>query len=190
MQQALAQSTVIDDLLTASAALQARLAADIDHVIFLMQENRSFDHYYGTLRGVRGFGDPRPLRLRNGDPVFTQPNGKNNVIKPFQVRREAGPAGDYASNDFKLPHSYDDQRSAINSGWNDHWLLAKKKAKTMAHLDAAKDLPFYHKLINGFTICDNYHSSTHTGTDPNRAHYFSGTAGGWMRQFLSEWRQG
>ena len=31
--------------------------ADVKHVVILMQENRSFDHYFGTLRGVRGFGD-------------------------------------------------------------------------------------------------------------------------------------
>ena len=30
---------------------------DVEHVVVLMQENRSFDHYFGTLSGVRGFGD-------------------------------------------------------------------------------------------------------------------------------------
>jgi len=33
---------------------------DIDHIVILMQENRSFDHYFGTLSGVRGFGDAHP----------------------------------------------------------------------------------------------------------------------------------
>ena len=49
--------------------------ADVDHIVILMQENRSFDHYFGTLRGVRGFGDPRAVRLPSGDPVWSQPNG-------------------------------------------------------------------------------------------------------------------
>ena len=43
---------------------------DVEHVVILMQENRSFDHYFGTLRGVRGFGDPRPIDLPSGQPVW------------------------------------------------------------------------------------------------------------------------
>ena len=37
---------------------RTRRSSDIRHVVILMQENRSFDHYYGTLSGVRGFSDP------------------------------------------------------------------------------------------------------------------------------------
>lgn len=43
---------------------------DIDRFIILMQENRSFDHYFGTLSGVRGYGDAKALRLDNGRSVF------------------------------------------------------------------------------------------------------------------------
>ena len=39
---------------------------DVQHIVILMQENRSFDHYFGTLRGVCGFGDPRPATLPDG----------------------------------------------------------------------------------------------------------------------------
>lgn len=44
---------------------------DVEHVVILMQENRSFDHYFGTMAGVRGFGDRTALRLLPGgiDPV-------------------------------------------------------------------------------------------------------------------------
>src|SRR5882724_3591337 len=55
---------------------------DVEHVVFLMQENRSFDHYFGTLRGVRGFGDKHPMRLASGESVFSQPDGAARVI-PF-----------------------------------------------------------------------------------------------------------
>src|SRR5947208_699796 len=47
--------------------------ADVEHVVILMQENRAFDHYFGTLRGVRGYGDPRPIELPGGQPVWRQP---------------------------------------------------------------------------------------------------------------------
>src|ERR1700679_1049651 len=46
---------------------------DVEHVVILMQENRSFDHYFGCLKGVRGYGDPRPLALPSGQSVFHQP---------------------------------------------------------------------------------------------------------------------
>ena len=47
--------------------------ADIEHIVILMQENRSFDHYFGTMPGVRGFADPAAIRLPDGRPVFYQP---------------------------------------------------------------------------------------------------------------------
>ena len=49
----------------------------VEHVVFLMQENRSFDHYFGTLRGVRGFGDPRAVKLPAGKSVWHQPDANN-----------------------------------------------------------------------------------------------------------------
>src|SRR5262250_1821068 len=57
--------------------------ADVEHIVFLMQENRSFDHYFGTLRGVRGFGDPRAVKLPSGDPVWNQPTGSGSLL-PFR----------------------------------------------------------------------------------------------------------
>src|SRR5499433_3472367 len=58
---------------------------DVEHVVFLMQENRSFDHYFGTLRGVRGFGDPRAVKLPSGKSVFHQPdpNNPDGFLLPF-----------------------------------------------------------------------------------------------------------
>src|ERR1700742_118243 len=47
---------------------------DIKHVVLLMQENRSFDHYFGTMAGVRGFNDPNALQLSTGKSVFYQPD--------------------------------------------------------------------------------------------------------------------
>src|SRR5271165_6596727 len=56
--------------------------ADVEHIVILMQENRSFDHYFGTMRGVRGFSDPRVPKLPSGDPVWYQPNGSDYLL-PF-----------------------------------------------------------------------------------------------------------
>ena len=56
--------------------------ADVEHIVIMMQENRSFDHYFGTLRGVRGYGDPRTISLPDGNPVWCQPHGDSYLL-PF-----------------------------------------------------------------------------------------------------------
>ena len=67
------QQRLIDTMLTASASSAS--LSDVKHVVVLMQENRSFDHYFGTLSGVRGFSDPGvPTQVVGGKtyPVFDQ----------------------------------------------------------------------------------------------------------------------
>ncbi len=54
---------------------RTRSIRDVEHVVVLMQENRSFDHYFGTMPGVRGYGDPHPVTLPTGNSVFHQPSG-------------------------------------------------------------------------------------------------------------------
>ena len=70
------------------AAHRTGTIRDVEHVVIFMQENRSFDHYFGTLSGVRGFADRRPWTLPNGDPVWRQPDGKGGVVTPFRFDAE------------------------------------------------------------------------------------------------------
>src|ERR1700730_4440238 len=58
---------------------------DAEHVVILMQENRSFDHAFGTLRGVRGFNDPRAITLPDGNPVWVQANAASERFVPFRL---------------------------------------------------------------------------------------------------------
>src|SRR5262249_48676651 len=55
-----------------SPAVRTRTLKDVEHIVVLMQENRSFDHYFGSLRGVRGFGDPHPALQPSGRSVWNQ----------------------------------------------------------------------------------------------------------------------
>ncbi len=84
---------------------------DVEHVIFLMQENRSFDHYFGTLRGVRGFADPHPVTLPSGKSVWHQPNGSADLL-PF--RPAVGDLGRTFLPD--PPHGWNDTHAAWNAG--------------------------------------------------------------------------
>ncbi|MBE1493351.1 phospholipase C [Amycolatopsis lexingtonensis] len=143
---------------------------DIEHIVVLMQENRSFDHYFGTLRGVRGYGDPRPATLANGKSVWAQSDGKRDIL-PF--RPEADNLGLQFIQD--LPHGWNDTHAAWNGGKYDKWVPAKGST-TMAYL-TREDIPFHYALADTFTICDAYHCSFMGSTDPNRYYMWTGYTG-------------
>jgi phospholipase C len=140
---------------------------DVEHVVILMQENRSFDHYFGMLRGVRGFSDPRPLVLPSGQPVWHQPGPDGEVVTPFRLDSKTSAAQSMAS----LDHSW----KGSQARWNNHdaWIAAKGPM-TMGHF-TREDLPFYYALADAFTICDAYHCSIMGPTHPNRLMALSGT---------------
>ncbi|GAA1936918.1 phosphocholine-specific phospholipase C [Kitasatospora viridis] len=143
---------------------------DIEHIVVLMQENRSFDHYFGTLRGVRGFGDPHPVTLPSGKPVWYQSDGKKDVL-PFH------PTAENMGLQFleDLPHDWNSGHHAFNNGKYDQWVPAKS-ATTMAYL-TRDDIPFHYALADAFTICDAYHCSLVGPTDPNRYYMWTGYVG-------------
>jgi phospholipase C len=145
--------------------------ADVEHVVFMMQENRSFDHYFGTLRGVRGYGDPRAVKLSSGNSVFHQPDGVGGYVLPFHPK--AADLGLQFLAD--LEHDWDTTHIAWNQGSYDQWVPAKTYL-TMAHLQRS-DIPFHYALADAFTICDAYHAALLGPTDPNRYHMFTGWVG-------------
>ncbi|HKS49625.1 MAG TPA: phospholipase C, phosphocholine-specific [Amycolatopsis sp.] len=174
----LAGGTAATSMLSASIARAAEIPAsrrtgtlrDVEHIVVLMQENRSFDHYFGTLRGVRGFGDPRPVTLPSGKPVWYQPDGTKDVL-PF--RPDADNLGLQFIQD--LPHGWNDTHAAWNQGNYDKWVPAKGST-TMAYL-TREDIPFHYALADAFTICDAYHCSFMGSTDPNRYYMWTGYTG-------------
>ncbi|MBR7827738.1 phospholipase C, phosphocholine-specific [Actinospica sp. MGRD01-02] len=143
---------------------------DVEHIVVLMQENRSFDHYFGTLRGVRGYGDPRPVTQPSGQSVFHQPNGTGTLL-PFHPT--AKDLGLQFLED--LAHDWNSTHEAWNGGaWN-QWIAAKGTT-TMAYLDR-DDIPFHYALADAFTVCDAYHCSMMGPTDPNRYYMWTGYVG-------------
>jgi phospholipase C len=151
---------------------------DAEHVVILMQENRSFDHAFGTLRGVRGFNDPRAIRLANGHPVWVQTNDAGESYGPFRLNIKETNATWMGT----LPHSWTDQVDARNGGRYDRWLQNKRSGNrefadmplTMGYYNR-DDIPFYYELADAFTICDQNFCSCLTGTTPNRLHLWTGT---------------
>ncbi|MDQ0793852.1 phosphocholine-specific phospholipase C [Streptomyces sp. B1I3] len=147
----------------------------IEHVVILMQENRSFDHYFGSLRGVRGFGDRNAIELPSGRPVFAQPGPAGSTVLPFPVREAAEKQRQDLQYIGALDHSWRGGAEAWAGGWMNGWVTAKTAA-TMAYYDR-RDIPLHYELADTFTVCDAYHSSIHSSTSPNRNHLWSGRTG-------------
>ncbi|WP_148591846.1 phosphocholine-specific phospholipase C, partial [Streptomyces sp. WAC01526] len=171
---ATAGASALSSSIARAAAIPAKRRSgsikDVEHIVVLMQENRSFDHYFGSMKGVRGFGDPRPLVLESGKSVWHQPDGDKEVL-PYHPEAE-----DLGMQFIEgLDHEWAGGHKAWNNGKYDNWISAKT-AGTMAHL-TRKDIPFHYALADAFTVCDSYHCSFMGATDPNRYYMYSGHVG-------------
>nr|WSW65367.1 phospholipase C, phosphocholine-specific [Streptomyces sp. NBC_00995] len=170
-----AACTALSSSIARAASLPAKGRSgsleDVGHIVVLMQENRSFDHYFGTMNGVRGFGDPRPVTLPSGKPVWHQKDLLGKEVLPFR------PPADELGMQFlrDLNHDWAGGHRAFNKGAYDQWVPAKT-ATTMAHL-TREDIPFHYALADAFTVCDAYHCSFIGSTDPNRYYLWSGYTG-------------
>ncbi|WP_010508092.1 phosphocholine-specific phospholipase C [Komagataeibacter europaeus] len=142
---------------------------DIEHVIILMQENRAFDHYFGCMKGVRGYSDPQPEFLPDGRSPLAQRDRHGRTVLPFRFNTATTSAGCLPS----LDHSWKGSQALWNN-W-DAWIDVKTPM-TMGYFDR-QDIPYYYALADAFTICDNYHASIFGPTNPNRLFLFTGTSG-------------
>ena len=151
---------------------------DVEHVVILTQENRAFDHYFGAMNGVRGFGDrfviPAPdAGPRQGRTIFVQPNehdAEPHLIAPFRLNTKQ----DFAVGRHDgTPHSFISGQAAWDNGRIGAWTRSKHN-HAMGHF-TREDIPFQYALAEAFTICDAYHSAMHLCTNPNRLYIWTGT---------------
>ena len=164
-------AALLDGLAPPSALAASGSLRDIDHFIILTKENRSFDHYFGTLSGVRGFGDPRALDPPSGRPVFAQGDDARSGIPVLPFRLDT--ARTNAQRLQFLDHSWAAQHQSWDGGRMDLWIPAHRSEDgaaaplTMGYYTRA-DLPFHYALADAFTVCDGYFSSVMGPTFPNR----------------------
>ena len=146
----------------------------VKHVVYLMQENRSFDHYFGMLGGVKGFSDP------DNRGSFTQewPGGAQASLLPFHMDTKTQDA----ECTYDLSHGWAAEHACWNGGSMDQFAATHTSTayegdlgiNTMGYYEKA-DIPFYWDLAEKFTICDNYFCSVLGPTHPNRLMAISGT---------------
>ncbi|PWR22814.1 phosphocholine-specific phospholipase C [Zavarzinia aquatilis] len=169
-----AAATVFPSAIQQALAIDANNATksikDVEHIVILMQENRAFDHYFGTFPGVRGFGDRFSIPLAGGRSVWEQSNG-TRIITPYHLDQSAGNAQRVSG----TPHSWDNAQAAWDHGRMANWPTYKQD-QSMGHYEKA-ELEFQWALANAFTLCDNYHCGIHAGTNPNRLYHWTGCSG-------------
>ncbi len=152
----------------------------VEHIVFLMMENRSYDHYFGAYEKGRGFDDHPASSLG----VFAQsypdaPSGMfpANALLPFHLGSTSG----FECTD-DLTHDWGPMHECWNNGAMDSWVKVHtaaanegaRGAMTMGYYTRA-DLPFYYALADNFTLLDAYHASILGPTHPNRVMANSGT---------------
>jgi phospholipase C len=168
---------------------------DIEHVVIFIQENRSFDHYFGSYRGVRGFGD--------ASAAFQQPNPSNTTntpigkLLPFHLDTNTTNAA--CTHD--ISHDWLPQHQSWNNGAMNGFVTsrlginANDAVLSMGYYNR-QDLPYYYALADSFTLCDNYFCSVIGPSDSNRLYTVAasldpdGVAGGPVLQTLSTNRTG
>jgi phospholipase C len=182
------QARLIDAATSAAAPGSARLG-DIEHVVILMQENRSFDHYFGTMSAVRGFSDPH-VAVREVDgvryPIFDQFGYKPGIgadpsgyMQPFHLASDPPLKDGQTTND--ISHDWPAQHRCWHDGGLDQFVAshlavdgAQNGPLTMGYF-TRQDLAFYYALADAFTVCDGYFCSVLGATDSNRVLAMSGT---------------
>src|SRR6201993_486383 len=140
---------------------------DIEHVVILIQENRSFDHYFGSYRGVRGFSD-QSMAFQQPDPANTT-NSPVGALLPFHLDTSTTNAA--CTHD--ISHDWVPQHQSWNNGAMDGFVTSRLPINSndavlsMGYYTRA-DIPYYYALADAFTICDSYFCSVMGPTDPNR----------------------
>ncbi|MBO0806152.1 MAG: phospholipase C [Nocardiopsaceae bacterium] len=151
---------------------------DIEHVVLLMQENRSFDHYFGTMSGVRGFDDASPAFRQRGYEPGKGPS-PDGYLNPFRLNTKSSRLDGEVIND--PTHNWGPQHQAWHDGAMDQWVSTHLKADGEANGPVVmgyytrEDIPVHRALADAFTICDHYFCSVIGPTNPNRLYWMTGT---------------
>ena len=158
----------IRDAMMIPAFSEKESLEDVHHVVILLQENRAFDHYFGTMRGVRGFGDRFTIPVADAPSVFHQRAGTATIL-PFHLDSTMGNAQRVDG----TPHGFIDGELAWDHGRYGKWAGLKQRHSMGYYTE--QELAFQFALADAFTVCDAYHCGIHSSTNPNRLFAFTGT---------------
>ena len=166
---------------TLGISAKDRKAIPIKNVIVVMQENRSFDHYFGKLAEQ---GQPD---AEGWPAAFSNKDKRGTIVKPFHLTStclEKSP-----------PHQWNHMHTAFNGGKLDQFVLNAASGTSDGHYALGyydkTDIPFYYWLASTWALADHYFASDLSGTWSNRAFLYAGTSDGvkWTGQRALSWLQ-
>jgi len=131
----------------------------LKHIIYIVQENRSFDNYFGTYPGANGIPPGTTLTQTYGNQTYTFP--------AYHATDEAAP---------NMPHDWASAHVAYDNGSMDGFILAENNAATMSYYDRA-DIPNYWAYADHYVLDDNFFSSLMGPSLPNHIYIASGENG-------------
>ncbi|PWY90012.1 non-hemolytic phospholipase C precursor, partial [Aspergillus heteromorphus CBS 117.55] len=165
-------------LLLGSRPVSAGSLKDIKHVVIFMQENRSWNSYFGTMAGVRGFNDPNVQVNSDGLPVWYQQvdpdmSTDTKTLLPWYLGYQGGNSTDAIQCMAAGDNGYTDSHAALNDGLNNHW--ARNNTPWSWGYLKRDDIPIQYAIAEGWTAGDMYQESQVTSTNPNRVTLVSGS---------------
>ncbi|KAJ5759501.1 hypothetical protein N7520_006657 [Penicillium odoratum] len=165
-------------MLLASRPAIAGSLKDIEHVVIFMQENRSWNNYFGTMAGVRGFNDPNVQVNSDGLPVYYQQvdssmSTKTKTLLPWYLGYKGGSSVDAMQCMTAGSNGYEDNQAALNHGLNNMW--ARNNTPWSWGYMKRSDIPVHFGIAEGWTAGDMYQESQVTSTNPNRVTLVSGS---------------
>jgi phospholipase C len=131
----------------------------IEHIVVILQENRSFDHYFGTYPGANGIPKDVCMPLHPKYP-------EDGCVKPFLS------TSDISHN---MPHTFHSSEVAYNEGKMNGFIVAEKNFNTMSYYDN-KTIPYYWELAENYVLADNFYSSALSYSLPNHWYAIAGQA--------------
>jgi phospholipase C len=154
--------------------------ADIEHVVVLMQENRSFDSFFGTFPGVRGFGD-RQNHQALAQPGYHGRGARKGHLLPFHLNGRE-PIGQCLGTIDQPNHDWAPQHLSWNHGRNNRFYEVHARPQydgalavnVMGYYEQ-QDIPYFWALAREFTVCDRFFCSVLGPTEPNRVYSVSAT---------------
>lgn len=167
---------VLASLPTSTAANSGSLA-DIKHVVLFMQENRAFDHYFGTMAGVRGFADPN-AQINGDQSVFRQVvnstlSNATDYLLPWYLNYQGGEWLSATQCMVAGNNGWYENHAALNGDLNNHWVLGNTPWSWGYFKHS--DLPVHFAIAEGWTVGDMYQESVIASTNPNRVSWVSGS---------------
>ncbi|KAJ3496102.1 hypothetical protein NLG97_g2907 [Lecanicillium saksenae] len=147
-------------VLAATVAAHTNSLVDVKNIVLFMQENRSFDHYFGTMAGVRGFGDPNAQVNDDGFSVFEQqmPDAQNgtHTLKPWYINYLGGEWKEATQCMYGGDNGWDSMHTAYNGGLGNKWLQAEAWSSNSTAGGYAMGSPTNPNGEGSMIIDDNY----------------------------------